>query len=432
MAARVAPSMVAPTDDELLLAQADLWRHSLYYVTSKGFQCAIKLGIPTAIHRAGGASSLRAAAGGGPPGPPQPLLRHVQGVPVRHQARHTHRHPPRRGRLVASRPRRRAVPPAGQAPVLPPPHAAAGLHGRLRHRRDHRGRRGVFRLTPLSWLLVEGAAPMVDSHPCQVPVALAATSRHCVEAAMGLAEWFRKEAAPSAPAPPSPFEEAHGAALFEESMAELDPESDAMFNEGLAAHDHSGFATVLRECSGVFQGLQSLTAGRGGDGTATRAIVEAFPGIKCTVLDLPRVIGEKRADGAVSYVPGDMFLSIPPAQAVMLKLVLHHYNDEDCVKILAQCKKAVPSREAGGKVIIVDIAIGAPAGPLLEAQLLMDVAMMVVTKGRQRDEDDWRVLFGKAGFSDYKIVKKLGARAVFEAYPYQVLPNTTLICGFCL
>ncbi|KAF0929262.1 hypothetical protein E2562_019584 [Oryza meyeriana var. granulata] len=275
-----APTMLAPTDDELLQAQADLWRHSLYYITSMAFQCAIKLGIPTAIFRAGGASSLPdlIAALSLPPAK-LPFLRRLMRL------------------LVHS-----------------------GVFAA-----DETTEAGTYRLTPLSWLLVEveGAA-VVDSHPSQVPVVHAATSRHCVEAAMGLAEWFKKDLPTSAAAapPPSPFEEAHGAALFEESMANLDLESDAMFNEGQAAHDHSGFATVLRECGDVFRGLQSLTDCRGRDGTAAKAIVEAFPHIKCTVLDLPRVIGDKRSDGAVNYVPGNMFRSIPPAQAVMLKVII--------------------------------------------------------------------------------------------------------------
>jgi hypothetical protein len=53
---------------------------------------------------------------------------------------------------------------------------------------------------------------------------------------------------------------------------------------------------------------------------------------------------------------------------------------------------------------------------MFEAQLLMDLAMLVYTRGRQRNENDWRELFMKAGFSDYKIVKKLGARGVLEVY----------------
>lgn len=54
---------------------------------------------------------------------------------------------------------------------------------------------------------------------------------------------------------------------------------------------------------------------------------------------------------------------------------------------------------------------------MFEAQLMMDMLMLVNTRGRQRDERDWRDLFLKAGFNDYKIVKMLGARGVFEVYP---------------
>lgn len=96
---------------------------------------------------------------------------------------------------------------------------------------------------------------------------------------------------------------------------------------------------------------------------------------------------------------------------------MHHWSDEDCIKILTQCKKAIPSREEGGKIIIIDIVVGSSSGTMLEAQLLMDMAMMVNTRGRQRDENDWRSIIMEAGFSDYKIVKKLGARGVFEVYP---------------
>ncbi|TKW00490.1 hypothetical protein SEVIR_8G112450v4 [Setaria viridis] len=49
-----APSTVVPTEAELLQAQADLWRHSLYYLTSMALRSAIQLGIPMAIDRNGG------------------------------------------------------------------------------------------------------------------------------------------------------------------------------------------------------------------------------------------------------------------------------------------------------------------------------------------------------------------------------------------
>ncbi|XP_047087793.1 flavonoid O-methyltransferase-like protein Os11g0303600 [Lolium rigidum] len=355
--------LTVPTDAELLQAQADLWRHSLYYMTSMAFQCAVKLGIPTAIHGLGGTAALPdlVTALSLPPAK-LPYLRRIM-------------------RLLAT------------SGVF----AATDVE--------------VYRLTPISYLLLDGVA-VVDGHPSQTSVVLAATSRHCVEAALGLTDWFRKDVAGS------PFEDLHGVALFDGSMAEAEPEIDAVFNEALKAHDNSGFLAVLQECGRtLFQGLDSLTDCGGGNGTTARAIVEAFPQVKCTVLDLPRVIDNVPADGVVNYVAGDMFSLVPPAQAVLVKLVLHHWSDEDCVKILAQCKKAVPSREEGGKVIVIDIVVDSSSGHTHEAELLMDVAMMVLTNGRQRDESDWGEIFTKAGFSGYTIVKKLGARGVFEAYP---------------
>jgi hypothetical protein len=102
-------------------------------------------------------------------------------------------------------------------------------------------------------------------------------------------------------------------------MAEAEPEIDAVFNEALEAHDNSGFLPVLQECGGIL-GLDSLTDCGGGNGTTTRAIVEAFPQVKFTVLDLRRVIDNVPADGVVNYVVGDMFSLVPPAQAVLVKV----------------------------------------------------------------------------------------------------------------
>jgi hypothetical protein len=261
------PQLTVPTDAELLQAQADLWRHSLYYMTSMAFQCAVKLGIPTAIHGLGGAASLPelVTALSLPPAK-LPYLRRIM-------------------RLLAT------------SGVF----AATDVQE-------------VYRLTPISYLLLDGVA-VVDGHPSQTSVVLAATSRHCVEAALGLTDWFRKDVAGS------PFEDLHGVALFDGSMAEAEPEIDAVFNEALEAHDNSGFLPVLQECGGtLFQGLDSLTDCGGGNGTTARAIVEAFPQIKCTVLDLPRVIDNVPADGVVNYVAGDMFNLVPPAQAVLVKV----------------------------------------------------------------------------------------------------------------
>ncbi|BAF28102.2 Os11g0303300 [Oryza sativa Japonica Group] len=229
-----APSMLVPTDDEMLQTQAELWRHTLSYLTSMTLRCAVHLGIPTAIHRHGGAASLPDLVTAlSLPTAKLPFLRRLMRLLV-HSG------------IFAS---------------------------------DDAGT--TYRLTPVSFFLVDGAAaavPVVDGHLSQVPHVLASTSRHCLDTVAGLAGWFREDF--PAPSPPSPFEHVHGVTPLE-STARLGPEDAALFQEGLRVYDASGFAVVLRECRDVFDGVESLTDCGGGDGTAARAIAEAFPHVKC-------------------------------------------------------------------------------------------------------------------------------------------------------
>ncbi|KAL1210418.1 Indole glucosinolate O-methyltransferase 3 [Cardamine amara subsp. amara] len=53
-----------------------------------------------------------------------------------------------------------------------------------------------------------------------------------------------------------------------------------------------------------------------------------------------------------------MFIEVPKGDAMLMKRILHDWNDEDCVKILTNCWKSLPKK---GKVIIVDLIT--PAEP---------------------------------------------------------------------
>jgi len=241
------PTIEVPTDAELLQAQADLWRHSLCYLTSMGLRCAVKLGIPTAIHNLGGVSSL-------------PDLITALSIPASKQ--------PFLGRLM------RGLVTSGVF--------AAGNNSEAE----------LFRLNPLSRTLVDGV--VADDHHIQTSLVLVTTSPHYLEAALGLADWFMKDVVGPVP---SPFEDVHGASLFDESTALLDKDFDAVANAALAAHDNQGMGTVLRQCHDLFKGLESLTDCGGGDGATARAITKAHPHVKCTVLDLPKVIDKVPSDG---------------------------------------------------------------------------------------------------------------------------------------
>ncbi|PHT87766.1 Isoflavone-7-O-methyltransferase 6 [Capsicum annuum] len=178
-------------------------------------------------------------------------------------------------------------------------------------------------------------------------------------------------------------------------------------------------SAINEHCKGVFEGLKSLVDVGGGSGTVAKAISNEFQELKCCVFYLPHVVEGLEGSNNLSYVGGDMFKSVPSADAILLKAILHNWSNEKCVKILKKCKEAIPSKENGGKVIIIDIVVDNQKGDdkSYETQLFMDMLMMVVACGKERSEQEWAKLFSDAGFSDYKIIPLLGLRSIIEVYP---------------
>uniref|UniRef100_A0A803MHZ2 O-methyltransferase C-terminal domain-containing protein n=1 Tax=Chenopodium quinoa TaxID=63459 RepID=A0A803MHZ2_CHEQI len=152
-----------------------------------------------------------------------------------------------------------------------------------------------------------------------------------------------------------------------------------------------------------------------------KAIAKLFPELRCTVFDLPHVVQGFTGYGSnLMYVGGDMFEAVPPAQVVLLKWILHTWSDEDCIKILERCKEAIPSKDGGGKIIIIDMVVeNANNIPnYLNSQLVFDMLMMnATTGGKERNEEEWKKLFISAGLNDYKIYPILESRSIIEVYP---------------
>ena len=85
---------------------------------------------------------------------------------------------------------------------------------------------------------------------------------------------------------------------------------------------------------------------------------------------------------------------------------------------MKNCKEAIPPRDAGGKVIIVDMVVGSGLNEIVtrETHVLYDLFIMCV-EGIEREEFEWKRIFMEAGFSNYKIISVLGVRSVIELYP---------------
>ncbi|XP_058103356.1 probable O-methyltransferase 3 [Magnolia sinica] len=122
--------------------------------------------------------------------------------------------------------------------------------------------------------------------------------------------------------PTTAFKTAHGMDMWDH-MAQS-PRHHNLFNDAMASDAQVAMSIVVKECGLVFQGLRSLVDVGGCTGTATRAIANAFPHVKCTVFDLPHVIASMPKSKNVDMVGGDMFEPIPCADAVFLKVYLFY------------------------------------------------------------------------------------------------------------
>ncbi|KAD7116811.1 hypothetical protein E3N88_04079 [Mikania micrantha] len=157
-----------------------------------------------------------------------------------------------------------------------------------------------------------------------------------------------------------------------------------------SAYAHACSLWFLRETKWI----DSIVDVGGGIGNLAKSISEAFPNISCISFDLPHVVKGLDGNKNLTYVGGDMFEAIPKASAVMMK--------------------AIPSKDDGGKLIIIDMVVinDEPDNKTLETQLRYDMLMMTILAGKERTEKEWAKLFSDAGFSNYKITPVLGLRMV--------------------
>ncbi|XP_028808472.1 xanthohumol 4-O-methyltransferase-like [Neltuma alba] len=210
------------------------------------------------------------------------------------------------------------------------------------------------------------------------------------------------------------FKKAHGREIWD--LASESPEFNKLFNEGMACTARIVTKAIVSAYKEGFESISSLVDVGGGTGGTVSEIVKAYPHIKCINFDLPHVVSTAPEHDGVTHVGGDMFLSVPNADAVFMKWILHDWSDEDCIKILKNCKKSVPKDK--GKVIIAEFVLKPDGKGLFDdTGLVFDLLMIAHTSGRERTELEWKNLLNQAGFPRYQVINIPSFVSIIEAYP---------------
>ena len=199
--------------------------------------------------------------------------------------------------------------------------------------------------------------------------------------------------------------DAESAHLFHRAMAEL---------TRLVAADLASSPALPDE--GVVMDLG------GGHGKLLAEVLRARPALRGVLVDLPHAVAGAQAHlhetgvaARVAVMPGDFFATLPrAADVVLLKSVLHDWNDDDAVRILQRAREALTP---DGRVLVIERVMPGRVEdrPEHRTATRSDLNMLVGLGGRERTMEDFDALLSAAGLSWRRTLPAVSAFSVIEA-----------------
>jgi SAM-dependent methyltransferase len=186
-------------------------------------------------------------------------------------------------------------------------------------------------------------------------------------------------------------------------------------------------ASATARVSAVLKAFDFSKAGRvvdvgGGTGELLSAILSANLSLEGALFELPHVVANARnvlseagVVERVHIVEGNFLEGPPPADdTILLKAVIHDWDDARAEVILRNCRKSVSSQ---GRLLIIEREppkVG-QRGAAIEP-FLLDLEMLVVSPGgRERTRQEFTSLLSAVQFELTKVVPTDAPVSIFEA-----------------
>lgn len=206
-----------------------------------------------------------------------------------------------------------------------------------------------------------------------------------------------------------PFRLSHGEELFDFSDHHAD--FDKLFSEAMDSVEAlTGDSFAIDFDWGRFGRIIDVGGSRG---TKSLAILKRHPNMTALVVDRAQVIAEAQrhwashsATGAerLSFQAGDLLSSVPAAQnerdIYLLCAVLHGFDDETCLKALANLARA--SGSSGARIAVMEMVLPELGADLASASF--DMQMFMGTRGRERTLAQWKSLLERSGMALEEVV----------------------------
>ena len=212
------------------------------------------------------------------------------------------------------------------------------------------------------------------------------------------------------------FHHVFGMSFFEYLAAH--PEDATIFNAGMTSM--SSFELPAIVAAYDFSGFERVVDVGGGQGALLLGVLSANPKLRGMLFDMPSVVANAIAlktgsmAGRCEVIGGDFFKSVPEgADGYLMRVVIHDWNDDDALKILKSCRRAI---RPDGKLLLIESVLKPANQPDLSR--FNDLIMLALTPGgRERTEAEFNELLRKAGFALTRVIPATGLTSIVESRP---------------
>ena len=212
------------------------------------------------------------------------------------------------------------------------------------------------------------------------------------------------------------FRAVHGCSAWE--YRQRNPDDGAAFDAAMTAM--SGVEARWVADAYDFGAFATLVDVGGGRGRLLAELLQRYPEVRGVLFEqehvlagAPELLAASGVDARVQLVAGDFFAEVPAGgDAYLLKSVVHDWDDERAIQVLATCRRAMG---ADSTLLLVERLLAGPDDGFLAA--FSDLNMMVMPGGRERTEAEYVTLLDRAGLRLTRVVPTAGAFALLEARP---------------
>ena len=196
------------------------------------------------------------------------------------------------------------------------------------------------------------------------------------------------------------FSSEYGVSLFE--YAAKNSEYSKVFNDAMSSYSAIHTAMVLEALNDYdFSNVSRICDIGGGQGHLSSHLHSKYNHLNGMILELEPVVKNQESSwphkmglqDRCKYVEGNMFEQVPPADLYIMKMILHDWNDDECIKILSNIYKAAPDKT---RMFIDEHIVPDPGIPHFSK--LFDIHMMCATTGRERTIEEYKSICSRSGW----------------------------------